>query len=489
MKRIRTDIVVLGSGFAGSLLALMVRRSREVVLIERGRHPRFALGESSTPLANLALEEIARDYDLPWLMLLTEYGSWKRHYPHLVCGLKRGFTFVEHHAGREFVPDRDHRNELLVAASPRDEVADTQWLRADFDHFIVTKAVESGIPYFDRTELNVIEPGKPWRLAGRREGEEIEIIADFVVDASGASGALARAMGLREKELRTESYAVFSHFEEVERWEELVAQMGGDISGYPYHADDAALHHIIDGGWMYVLPFDTGLVSAGFLLWGRPESDQTPEEQWHSLLREFPSIGTHFGRARAVRPIERSRRLQRFVPECAGANWAMLAPAAYTMDALFSTGNAHALMTVQRLAHLLIEQRSQESDALLTRYAPALCDEVRFIDLLVSTAYRAMKSFPLFAAWSMYYFAGAIASEERRRQGRAGGDERFLSSHLHWFRESVEKAAERVFEIAEGREPDAKQVEAFARQVAEDIAPINTVGLCDPGKRNLYPYE
>ena len=35
------------------------------MLIERGRHPRFAIGESSTPLANLLLEELADRYDLP----------------------------------------------------------------------------------------------------------------------------------------------------------------------------------------------------------------------------------------------------------------------------------------------------------------------------------------------------------------------------------------------------------------------------------------
>jgi transcriptional regulator GlxA family with amidase domain len=46
------DIVIVGSGFAGSLMAMIARRlGHSVVLVERGRHPRFAIGESSTPLA------------------------------------------------------------------------------------------------------------------------------------------------------------------------------------------------------------------------------------------------------------------------------------------------------------------------------------------------------------------------------------------------------------------------------------------------------
>ena len=43
---IDADVVVVGSGFAGSLVALALKqRGYHVVLVERGRHPRFAIGE------------------------------------------------------------------------------------------------------------------------------------------------------------------------------------------------------------------------------------------------------------------------------------------------------------------------------------------------------------------------------------------------------------------------------------------------------------
>ncbi len=69
MIREHGDVAVLGAGFAGSIMAQVLQRiGRTVVLLERGVHPRFAIGESSTPLANLALEEISRTYDLPQLL-------------------------------------------------------------------------------------------------------------------------------------------------------------------------------------------------------------------------------------------------------------------------------------------------------------------------------------------------------------------------------------------------------------------------------------
>ena len=130
------DLAIVGSGFGGALTAMVARRlGLSVLLLERGTHPRFAIGESTSPLTNLLLEQLARRYDLPRLVSLTEYGSWQRAYPEIGCGLKRGFSFYAHSAGRPFAAREDRSNELLVAASPCDEVADTHWLRADFDHF------------------------------------------------------------------------------------------------------------------------------------------------------------------------------------------------------------------------------------------------------------------------------------------------------------------------------------------------------------------
>ena len=149
------DIAVVGSGFAGSLMAMIARRlGYSVVLLERGKHPRFAIGESSTPLANLLLEELARRYDLPRLLPFTKWGSWQREHPEIAVGLKRGFTFYHHRFGQPFAADPERRDQLLVGASPRDKIADTHWYRADFDAFLVHEAQRLGVEYLDQTRLD-----------------------------------------------------------------------------------------------------------------------------------------------------------------------------------------------------------------------------------------------------------------------------------------------------------------------------------------------
>jgi FADH2 O2-dependent halogenase len=139
------QVVVVGSGFAGSLIAMIAHRlGLSTALVERGRHPRFVIGESSTPLANLLLEELANDYDLPFVRPLCKWGSWQEKTSHLACGLKRGFTFYHHELGQPFRPDPERQRQLLVGASPREQVADTHWYRPDFDHYLVQQAQTLG---------------------------------------------------------------------------------------------------------------------------------------------------------------------------------------------------------------------------------------------------------------------------------------------------------------------------------------------------------
>src|SRR5438552_1747607 len=194
------DIAVVGSGFGGSLLAMIARRlGRSVILLERGRHPRFAIGESSTPLANLLLEELARRYDLPRLLPLTKWGSWQRTYPEIACGLKRGFTFYHHKFGQPSDENAERGNQLLVGASPHDEIADTHWYRPDFDHFLVREAQSMGVEYFDDCRLNLLTwAGDKLVVQGARLGKDFSTRARFVIDASGPRGFLHRALALPE---------------------------------------------------------------------------------------------------------------------------------------------------------------------------------------------------------------------------------------------------------------------------------------------------
>jgi len=229
-------VAVVGSGFAGSLVArVLAVQGHDVVLLERGTHPRFAIGESSTPLANLALERLASRYGLDDCYDLAAHGRWVARFPELGRGLKRGFTFYRHHAGRPFGCRGARTERLLVAASPSDHIADNHWLRADVDHHFVRAAVAAGVEYRDRTVVTAD------MLKALR--------ADFVIDASGPGGFMAQQLAIPSALSRMHTHAglLFSHFDGVRLFSDVVP----GLPPGPYPDDWAAVHHIIDEGWMY----------------------------------------------------------------------------------------------------------------------------------------------------------------------------------------------------------------------------------------------
>ncbi|HUY32578.1 MAG TPA: hypothetical protein VMV69_07325 [Pirellulales bacterium] len=525
MIHLDVDVAVIGAGFGGSLMALVLNRlGLRPVLIERGAHPRFALGESSTPLADLLLGELARRYDLPRLAPLAEYGTWQQSYPELPCGLKRGFSYFHHQAGEPFTPRDDHANELLVAASRAAADADMHWLRADFDQFLVHEVQAAGIAYLDRTELTEVVAGEigtlmssatradrsgirensdprgsnragpRWTLLGRRGDEPCRVTAAFVVDASGAGSVLARQLGIScsPDEMHTNSRVVYGHFRDVRPWRELLAERGGRLIDHTFPCDAAALHHVFDGGWMYVLRFDHGVTSAGILLdAGRYPLDPAVSavDEWRRWLARFPSIAEQFAQVRVVAPeggLRRTGRLQRRAARTAGANWAMLPATAYTLDALHSTGNAHTLHGIERLAHALGRNWDRpELAADMAEYDRILQAEISLVDRLVHGCYRAFGRFELMAAYTMFYFAAAHTCEQRRRHGRPVAA--FLLATEPAYYEGVERCYQRLLDLTRcGGWVADDDVACFEREVAGAARAFNTAGLCDPSRRNMY---
>src|SRR5271163_63503 len=411
------DIAVVGSGFAGSLMAMIARRlGRSVVLIDKGKHPRIVIGESSTPLTNLLLEELTIRYNLPTLKPLAKWGSWQRAYPEVACGLKRGFTFYHHDLDRPSMSPPDRTKQLLVGASPNNEIADTHWYRADFDHLLVREAQNLGVDYFDQLDLtSVTQSDGAITLHGRRDGRDLTLSAEFLIDASGPRGFLHQALGLCDLGLPNypRTQALYSHFTGVTRLDHTT--FGANDEEPPYPIDDAAVHHVFDGGWIWVLRFNNGVTSAGVAATAAFASElnfASGAEAWRRILDTIPALQQQFASARQSRPFTHLPRLSFRSAAITGTNWAMLPSAAGFVDPLLSTGLPLTLVGIGRLAEII--QDDWDSGQLTTRleaYAFATEAELLATARLIAGLYANMNDFPIFAALSLIYFAAASYSE------------------------------------------------------------------------------
>ncbi len=493
MTRFDCDLAILGSGFGGTLLAIIARKlGYSVVLLERGRHPRFAIGESSTPLADFKIPRIADHFGLDWLRPFARYGTWKATYPNITCGLKRGFSFFRHERGQRFVLQDKNANALLVAASPDDATADTHWFRAEFDAHVVGRAIEAGTPYLDECEVHAIRhaPGG-WELDGTRPDGAVAVRAGFLVDASGTGQALATSLGIEAVDpanLRVRSRALYSHFSDVARWHDVLeAECGSTATAeHPYPCDAAATHQIIDGGWMWILPFDNGITSAGFSL--DPDvhpirPGETPEAEWARLLHTYPSLARQFAKAEPVRPFVRTGRLQRRLSRAAGADWAMLPHTAGFLDAWLSPGIAQTLFAVNRLGRILAEERAGKAcERRLHEYSQTVLRELAWVDEITGTCFACFDRFPVLATVTMLYFAAAIYCEERERRGEAHPDEGFLLADHPGYREIASRLLRQAVSVP------ASETERFTTEVRDQLAPYNAGGLIDPDRHNMYPF-
>ncbi len=476
----RFDLAIVGSGFGGSLLALVARRlGRSVVLLEKDAHPRFAIGESTSPLANLLLERIALRYDLPEILPFAKWGTWQAAFPNVKGGIKRGFTFYHHRRGAE-PADGNPRNPLLVAASPNARVADTHWYRADVDLHFLERARAAGAEYVDRVALDAFDgDGKVVRLSGRRGAARVSVDARRVADASGPRGFLHRALGLPESDFRglPRTAALYTHFRSVA----TMAETSPLSERSPYPVDDAALHHVFEGGWIWVLRFSEGTVSAGAMLapdLAREVRAEEGEPAWRRLIAMFPAIRRQFRQAEILSPFRFSGNPAFRTAAASGPGWWMLPSAAAFVDPLLSTGIPLTLLGVARAGEALEQAGDDEDlDRRLAALADRTLDEADTAAELVAALWKRFDDFPAFCAATMLYFAAASFGEASCRLGR-DAIPGFLGSDRPLLRSAIGRS------LAEAREASAA---GLTESVRREIEPWNVAGLLDPSRRNWYP--
>jgi tetracycline 7-halogenase / FADH2 O2-dependent halogenase len=414
------DIVVAGAGFGGALVAAIAARTgRRVLLLEKGRHPRFAIGESSTPLSNLILERLATTHRLDSLAPIAKWGAWRRNFPSISGGLKRGFTFFHHEPPRDH-PARRESPDLMVAASPNDEIGDTHWFRADVDQHFVRAAVEAGVTYLDAatiTEATTAGPGV--ELSFERPDGRRKVRAKLLIDATGPAGLLHRLFGLSNAGVpgMPDTCTLYSHFTGVDRDDATIAS-----GRLPFPPDDAAVHHLFDGGWIWVLRFNNGVTSAGVSMRCDLAEKLALREGpagWLRLLGRLPDVARRFKNARPVREFTWQEPLPYRASQSSGQGWLMLPSAAGFVDPLMSTGFALTLLGVERLAAWLAQNPGVPDVATLAEFAAETEADLLAAARLISALYARLADPAGFRAIALIYFVAVSYAETARRLGRA----------------------------------------------------------------------
>jgi FADH2 O2-dependent halogenase len=417
----RFDVVIIGSGFEGGVLGtILARHGYSVLIIDGTSHPRFALGESSVRHTFRMLKIMAERYDIPEFRGKFSSGEAVHRHVTSSCGVKTNFGFVYHREGEHQRPDE--ATQVVIPNFP--EGYEAHLFRQDIDAFLANTAAHYGARLRFNVNVTQVDVGEKGISVHTSKGETFA--ARYLADASGPGSVLSKLWKLRDDppRLRSNSRCVYSHMVDVTPYDDLDLPHGVPRMTERWYS--GTCHHMFDGGWLWVIPFDNrkgstnAACSVGLSLdnarFPRP-ADRTPEEEWNDFLGRFPSIREQFKRAKAIREWVSTPRLQNSVTRVVGDRWVIMSAANGSgfLDAIFSRGLANATEMINALAGRLM--RALDDDDLRAErfeYIVKLTDaHLARNDQLVYGAYVSFKDFALWNAWFRLWAVGVALGDLR----------------------------------------------------------------------------
>ena len=408
------DVAILGAGFEGGMLGTILAYSgAKVVIIDAGTHPRFALGESTVRHTFRMIKIMAERFGVPEFK--TEFNSGELLHKHVSAGfgVKKNFGFMLHREGQHQKPEE--ATQLVIP--PYREGYEAHLFRQDTDAYLTYTAIHHGATVKYKTFVKEVETDASGVTIKTDKGETIR--AKFIADASGGGHVLSRMWNLRDNppRVRLQSRCLFTHMIDVKPYDDLDLPYG--VPKAPRRWYQGTCHHLFDGGWLWVIPFDNRegstnkCVSVGLSFdirkFPKP-TDITPDEEWRRFLERFPSIHAQFKDAKLVRDWVSSDRLQASCKQTVGDRWTIMAGGAGSgfLDALFSRGLASSVEVINALAARLLKVlKDDDFRAERFEYISRIHEaNLRNNDRMVFAAYTSFRDFDLWNAWFRVWALG-----------------------------------------------------------------------------------
>jgi tetracycline 7-halogenase / FADH2 O2-dependent halogenase len=432
-KNTSYDVIVLGSGLTGSMLAAILARSGvDVLILDARNHPRPAAGEQVTPRAAIALRVLAERYRVPEIKTLTSFRNCSR-IVNSSFGVRRHLGFMLHEEGRP----QDPRSVTMATNRPLEDPANL--FRQDSDGYLFNAAVRYGCSARQNYRITGIETDSSGVTVHGADGTRYQ--GRYMVDAAGKNSPAAAAFALRDttSRFRHQSRSMWTHMVGVAESDAIHAGSSPDDAP-PVSWHSGVVNHLFDGGLFSVVPFGNHpasrnpLTSVTLVLDPRryPANAQSAREEFAAHTARFPDIARQFKSALPTLEWEAADPVQYSSSQIIGDRWCLIGDSAGFVDPLFARDLSDAAEVINVLAWRLLravkdDDFSADRFEYVGRLQRGLLD---FDDQLVHSAYAAFTSYPLWNAVFRIWAWGSGAGTFRLREAMGrfevdGRDEHF----------------------------------------------------------------
>jgi ABC-type nitrate/sulfonate/bicarbonate transport system ATPase subunit/flavin-dependent dehydrogenase len=328
-----TDVVVIGGGPAGSILASYLGRAGvDHVLLDRAVHPRRHVGESLVCSTTRVFDEIG-------FLDTLETGGFVR---------KHGALFTLEDGRREVALPFRAMPDLGIAQDHTYHVD-----RARFDELLLAHAAAHGSSIRQAAAVERVELGDGRTPEVHVAGSEAPLRARIVADASGRAALLSRQLHTRRNDARLNQVAVHGWFRGVDR-------------GRAENADWIHIHVLgSPRAWAWQIPISAEVTSVGVVCEGQAGlgRDDSGERFFARMIGSHRLLAARMAKAQSLHGLEVEGSQSYFGERVAGPGWIALGDAAQFVDPVFSSGVSVAAESARLAARAIGEALAEPARA------------------------------------------------------------------------------------------------------------------------------
>jgi flavin-dependent dehydrogenase len=345
------DVIVIGGGPSGATCStILAQQGVRVELFEREKFPRFHIGESLIPETYWVLKRLNMLEKMKQSHFVKKYSV-------------------------QFMNSRGKLSEPFYFRDNKPHECSDTWqvYRQEFDLMMLRNAEEHGVTvHEERRVLEVLFEGE--RAVGVRvedkQGQQREVRAKVVVDASGQSSMIMSRLGLRVWDEQLKKAALWTY------WEGAYRDTGRD-EGATMVMQTEGKH-----GWFWYIPLHNNIVSVGVVadhdyLFNREKKDL--EAIYNEQVSLCPGLAERLATGKRVQQFRVQKEYSYKSRQVAGDGWVLVGDAFGFLDPLYSSGVLLALKGGSLAADAIAEgiAKGDTSQTQLGKWGP---DFIRGMD-------------------------------------------------------------------------------------------------------------